>query len=297
MGYIILFSMFFTLLLYAYAKKGHAFKRTSLFFAQLFFVCSLSLTIVFISQNKDELTDWFKENLELDQDKHSIVYAEEKGFTEPFQQPSLYQDFILEDEILIDAPHIQQLPELPRGCEVTSLAMLLEYHDVEADKMELAEQVTRDNTPYEVKDGQVHFGNPYNGFVGDMYSFSTPGYGVYHGPITDLAKQYVGNRAIDLTGHSFETIYAFLNKSEPVLIITNATYKPLPESSFETWQTADGPVKITYREHAVLVVGYDEHFIYYNDPLQYKLKKAPKNEFIGAWEQMGKQAVTILKES
>src|SRR5690606_33393534 len=142
------------------------------------------------------------------------------------------------------------------------------------------------------KNGKIYFGNPYDGFVGDMYSKNNPGYGVYHGPLTELAKNYVGDRAIDLTGHSFETVLAFLNKAEPVVVIINATYKPLPESAFETWETPTGQVKITYREHSVLVVGYDEDYIYYNDPLQTTLKKAPKEEFIGAWEQMGKQAVT-----
>ncbi|RUQ24224.1 hypothetical protein ELQ35_21975 [Peribacillus cavernae] len=40
-----------------------------------------------------------------------------------------------------------QYPELPRGCEVTSLAMLLHYYDVKVSKMELADKVKKDPTP------------------------------------------------------------------------------------------------------------------------------------------------------
>lgn len=54
-------------------------------------------------------------------------------------QPSKKVDTI-KKEILLDAPIIKQFPELPRGCEVTSLAMFLQYYQVKTDKMELAKK-------------------------------------------------------------------------------------------------------------------------------------------------------------
>ncbi len=53
-------------------------------------------------------------------------------------------------------------------------------------------------------------------------------------------------------------------------------------------------MKITYKEHSVLVTGYDQSYIYFNDPLTgEKNKKAPKQHFINAWKQMGSQAITF----
>ncbi len=173
---------------------------------------------------------------------------------------NLEEPTFIKEEIHLEAPHILQYPELPRGCEVTSLAMLLSYYDYDVDKMKLAEEVKKDPTPYTVKNGKIHFGNPYDGFVGDMYSLTTPGLGVYHGPLVELANQYVKehHEVVDLTGDSFYKVLEALNNGQPVQVIINAKYKKLPDSAFKTRQTPSGPIDITMSEHSVLVTGYDE---------------------------------------
>ncbi len=193
----------------------------------------------------------------------------------------------------LKAPLILQLPELARGCEVTSLAMLLQHADVDVNKMKLAKEIKKDTTPYETIDGKVHFGNPHIGFVGDIYNFSNYGYGVYIEPLFDLLNQYLHNQAINLTKTDFEDILYFVSKGYPVLVITNSTYNVLPENQFQTWSTNYGEIDITYREHSVLITGYDENYIYFNDPLNYS-SYAKRNEFIDAWEQMGSQALTYI---
>ncbi|TGA95875.1 hypothetical protein E4665_17335 [Sporolactobacillus shoreae] len=192
--------------------------------------------------------------------------------------------------VLIQAPQIQQNPGLPRGCEVTSLAMLLQQAGVKINKMELATEIKK--VPYE-QNGR--YGDPGEGFVGNMYRISSPGYGVYHQPLVDLAGKYLPFRIADLTGKSFSSIIDSLNDGRPVIVITNVTFRPLPSSAFETWHTASGTVRITRQEHAVLITGYDRNHIYFNNPLGSKNESADKQSFIKAWEQMGSQAITYTK--
>ncbi len=195
--------------------------------------------------------------------------------------------------VQLEAPLFEQLPELPRGCELTSLSMLLAYHDIDADKMLLAENVKQNPATMERRDGKTYFGHPNNGFVGDILSLTTPGLGVYHKPIAELAEQFASDLTVkDFSGENFTTIIEQLQLGRPVWVIINAWYQELPESEFITWHTEDGPIDITYREHSVLITGYDEEYIYFNDPLDYT-DKAPRKDFEKAWVQMGKQAITI----
>lgn len=203
----------------------------------------------------------------------------------------------IKEKVLLDAPVIKQFPELPRGCEVTSLAMLLQYKGIQTDKMDLAAKIYKDSTPLKKENGIIYWGSPNDGYIGDMYSYSNPGYGVYHEPIRNLAEQFLPGQIVDLTGRDFTELKTYLSQDIPIWVITNTTYKVLPESSFETWQTPDGEVKITYKEHSVLITGYDEKNIYFNDPISGEKNKAALTEdFISAWKQMGSQAITYLPE-
>lgn len=201
----------------------------------------------------------------------------------------------IKGSVIIDAPLIKQYPELPRGCEVTSLAMLLQFAGEDVDKMTLANEVKKDPTPYSVSGGKVYFGNPDDGFVGDMYNLQNPGLGVFHEPIRELAEQYLPGRIIDMTGSDFEKLKIPLSAEQPVWVIINTAYQKISEDLFQTWETPSGAVKVTSKEHSVLVTGYDDQFIYFNDPLTgIKNKTAPIQDFKEAWVQMGSQAITIL---
>lgn len=200
------------------------------------------------------------------------------------------------NRIIRGVPLINQYPELKRGCEVTSLAMLLNFKGYGVGKMELAEKIKKDTEAYRTEGGKIYYGNPNNGFVGDMYDYGKKGFGVYHKPVYELMSLYAGKKSVDLTGCSFDDLYYFIDKGSPIWVIINTKYKYLPPEEFQTWNTPSGEIKITYREHACIVVGYDSEYIYINDPLsKNSYEKKNKDEFIAAWEQMGKQALTIYK--
>jgi len=193
----------------------------------------------------------------------------------------------LPEKAHIDAPLISQLPELPNGCEITSLTMLLQQAGVQIDKMTLAKKMK--TVPF-VQNG-VH-GDPNEGYVGNMYH-GPPGYAVYHGPVAELAEEYLGTKIVDLTGGDWNDIEKQLAEGHPVWVIINSSFRKLPPEQFQTWHTRNGDIQVTMHEHSVLLTGYDAQNVYFNDPLtNTKDKSANKENFVAGWQQMGSQAIS-----
>ena len=211
--------------------------------------------------------------------------VEEKILSE---QTNVSEDNKIVEEILLDVPLLNQMdaPQLYNGCEVTSLTMILNYKGIPVTKNQLAQEIER--VPLQYNNGGN--GNPNTGFVGNMEV--GPGLGVYHEPIFELAQKYLN--AADLTNSSFDQLLKEVANGNPVWVITTSTFAPV--SDFETWQTPEGTVDITYKMHSVVITGYDSANIYINNPYGTKNQKVDRESFIKAWEQMGKQAVVVYKK-
>lgn len=229
-----------------------------------------------------------KKSITSDIDKNKDLIASAAGGVDglkPISEPKVLQN----EKIVLDVPLLKQMdaPRLYNGCEVTSLAMLLQFEGLSVSKNELATKITR--VPLNYQDGKN--GNPNVGFVGNMED--GPGLGVYHEPIFKLAQSYVNGRAEDLTKQPFSVVVEKLAAGSPVWVITTSSFAPTSE--FKTWSTPQGPVEITFKMHSVVITGYDQDSIYINDPYGGKNKKINKESFIKAWEQMGSQAIVINK--
>ena len=130
----------------------------------------------------------------------------------------------------LDVPAISQLPELPTGCEITAVAIMLNGYGIYANKITLA-----NNMPY-------HGWDPNQGYVGNPYTYS--GWTIYPPALMNLVKSYAGS-ATNLTGCSYSTLRAFLDQGKPVVV----------------WTTMHG-----FTVHAICLTGYDSSGWYYNDP-------------------------------
>ncbi|MDP4086768.1 MAG: C39 family peptidase [Bacillota bacterium] len=223
------------------------------------------------------------------------VHMATSGKTENSETHSKIMVIKIKDQVLLDLPSTSQYPQLPRGCEVTSLSMLLNAAGLKINKLELAEKVKKEKTPMTFSNGQIYYGNPNDGFVGSMQKKNQPGFGVYHKPIAELAEKYLPGKIKDITGSDFQDLKIYLSAGNPIWVITNTSYQRLPENQFQTWNTPNGSVKVTFKEHSVLLTGYDLSNVYFNDPLTgEKNKKAPIKDFEASWVQMGRQAITYL---
>ena len=199
---------------------------------------------------------------------------------------------------MLSVPAQDQNPQLPNGCEVTSLSMLLASVGHPVSKMALAMEQPYDPTPRvkNAKGQTIRWGNPNVGFVGSPYVWAD-GFGIFHGPITRLLNKVLPGQAVDLTDKPFNTILSYVSRGRAVMVWTTATLKPT--NAFPaSWETPEGPFHSTYEEHAVLVVGYDNSHIYINNPLTgAKGQEVNRAGFIAAWHELGNQAVTVRLSS
>ncbi|GEM02969.1 Uncharacterized protein YvpB [Halolactibacillus halophilus] len=285
LGVMLILILFIIFLLHRFTRKKHSHMLVKLMVFHLYVYIGL---LFFVSYHFFSVLPYHMWTDEV----NALFSIEARSATNHTASPRL-ANFKQPHSNLLHVPLINQFPELPRGCEVTALAMLMQYYDVDTDKLTLAKQVKKDTTPYNVIDNHVHFGNPHNGFVGDMYTFEEPGLGVYYEPLLELANSYDHVTAKNLTGQDFNDLLATVGRHQPVLVITNITFKPLPSEAFTTWQTTDGPITITYKMHAVVITGYDKDRIFFNDPYDGQMKQENKTDFISAWEQMGSQALSL----
>lgn len=240
---------------------------------------TIAAAIIFLTMSFQKIQNQLKVSaptlLPASMHQHETAIAEKQG--------------IMPDHKLLNVPIIDQMsaPKLFNGCEVTSLAMILNYNGYTVTKNELAEKIK--TVPLTYQNGLN--GNPNVGFVGDIDD--GPGYAAYSGPIYDLAKQYAGDRVVNLTNSAFSDLLKTVSNGQPVWVIATSSFAPV--SDFVKWLTPQGSVDISFSEHSVVITGYDSNYLYINDPFGVKNRKVYRESFMKAWEQMGSQAIYIKK--
>lgn len=191
---------------------------------------------------------------------------------------------------IMNVPLINQYPELPTGCEVTALTMLLQYNGVSIRKTTVADDLPKVSLPY-YKNGVKVGPHPNQGFIGTPYSKVS--YGVYAEPILKLINKYLPGRVEDLRGKPLEELLRRIDEGRPVMIWGTIGMENISYS--QSWVTSDGQLfKWPNGEHAVIIVGYDEKYIYINDPYSGKEKKYKRDIINNRYVSLGKQALSIL---
>lgn len=194
----------------------------------------------------------------------------------------------MKQEEKLDVPLENQIPDLPNGCEVTSLSMLLNYYDIKVTKNELADTIQHVAS---FTDGGKYRGNPNQGFVGHM-SIANAGWCVYNGPLYNVARKYT-THIENITGSDFLRLLKLISTGHPVLIITTTTFNKV--NNMQTWETNTGKVRVTPSSHACVITGYNKKkkIVYVNNPYGYKNQPVDWNNLQASYNQQGKQALYI----
>ncbi|MGN0641785.1 MAG: C39 family peptidase [Huintestinicola sp.] len=191
----------------------------------------------------------------------------------------------------LKAALIKQNPELPTGCEVTSLAMALKYYNFNIKPTVLAD--------YFLDKGEYRASDYRKVFVGNPREIAA--YGCYSGVIVKCAKKFLSTvkersyDVINLTGCSAEELYTYIDMDIPVIVW--ATSKMIPTAEGPSWTDAETGETITWvaNEHCLLLTGYDKEkgIVYLNDP-QYGAVGYKTELFEQRFAELGNQAVVIV---
>lgn len=193
------------------------------------------------------------------------------------------------ERAVLEVEPIFQNPELPTGCEITSLTALLQYLGFAAEKETMANEYlfcSYDTEKYTLEDAYI--GTP----------DADDGFGCYAPVLVKAADQYLQTqkseqKAIDLTGSREETICRYVASGYPVVMwITVGLYDVYEELG---WTTEDGEeVMWCELEHCVLLHGYDKetNTVYVCDPLNGDVTYDMERYF-QIYEDMHRRAMTI----
>jgi uncharacterized protein YvpB len=157
----------------------------------------------------------------------------------------------------LDVPYLSQLPDMPFGCELVSVTMMLNYSGVAVSKEELAV-------------GLPYAGDPNVGFTGSLYGEDESGGGIIWPPaLLGLVGSYQPS-VVDLTGESWEAVRERIDQGKPVCI----------------WFSEVG------LDHTVLLTGYSDTIVWVNDPLADKDVILGIDDFLTRWSQNGYRALS-----
>lgn len=190
-------------------------------------------------------------------------------------------------------PLYYQYPDLPTGCEATSLAMLLSWGlNDPISKYAVADKLRKGPKVHEI-DGELKGTHPNKAFVGDPYTDSDDGsFGVFEGPILETLEEFMPGYGVDLTGQPFEEILNIVRSGKPVMAWT--TLEQRQTYYGKTWTDDDGDVIDWYQnEHAVVLTGVYGDGVIAHDPHTGKAEYYDRELFERNWASLGKRAVTL----
>lgn len=258
---------------------------------------------------EDEGSEYFYENEETvgDMDlEQTYVYIDEDTYeTVPATTRTVITSRERKDydknSVYIDMENVLQLPELPVGCEITALTILLRHYGFDADKTVLArDYLPKSSGNMREAEGKVYKDSFFDYFIGDPFS---RGYGCFSGAIVKAAERYIadnggGYTVKNISGSDPDTLYQYLIEGTPVLCW--ATDGMIEPEWFETWyDNATGEQLDWYlNEHCFVLAGFDiaAGTVTLNDPMKgiidYNIDR-----FETRYAQMHSQAIVILPDS
>ncbi len=198
------------------------------------------------------------------------------------------------EEHLLNVPFMNQ-DAYPTGCESVSTVMLLQYYGIDIDVDTFIDSHL-ETGEYYLENDIFYAPHPADAFIGDPRT--TASFGCYS-PVIYRALQNClpENYTVqDVSGTALEDLCrSYIDLGHPVLVW--ATMYMQPTSEGPTWNLPKSEETYTWlnNEHCLVLVGYDDAFYYFNDPLEYEAAIAyPRDLAEQRYAELGMQALIVF---
>lgn len=188
-----------------------------------------------------------------------------------------------------------QKPELPNGCEITSLTAVLNYNHFIISKTYMSDYYLP-KMSFVWKNGRKFGPDPNKAFAGNPRYSS--GWFVYETPIVTAANHYLNAvkgqfHGVNMALSSKETIFNQLKKGNPVVIwITLGLQSPHITSGWYLFGT-NTYFRAPTNLHCVVLTGFDSKQLYVMDPLKGQVTYNP-TAFFNSYEALGHHAMVVV---
>lgn len=206
-----------------------------------------------------------------------------------------------EPESLVTSYHIDKVPYLnqislgyPTGCEAVSATMVLKYKGFDVSTKNIIDNMKIGSKKYKGEDGNWYGGNPFEEFVGNpSLGLSKGSYGVFAKPIANAMSVYAGGRVKNISGCSEKSLLNYVSKGNPVVVWCVKNAGNLSEGVIWTYENRSGNFQELIGEHCAVLIGFDEDYVYLNDPSAGSNVKQSRNKFMSNWKRLYSQAIVV----
>ncbi len=227
-------------------------------------------------------------------------YTTIENFTYDITKPYYrLQTHFSRDEQELDVPVVMQKPELPHGCEITSLTAVLNYFGMNVSKLEMADNYLPKQNIRTV--GNQRFGpNPNEAFAGNPRD-KAHGMYVFAAPIVKAAEAVIADKQADLrvsnmSKASQEDILQLVREGVPVVTwVTLDLSKPKRNEDRGWIYEGESTSHNAYMNlHAVVLTGHLGDKVVVMDPLKGYVTYNV-DQFFKSYRELGQQAVAVHK--
>ncbi|MEG0261399.1 MAG: C39 family peptidase [Lysinibacillus sp.] len=207
------------------------------------------------------------------------------------------QTHFARDEQQLDVPVVLQNPELPHGCEITSLTAVLNYYGIHVSKLEMVDTYLPKQA-FRTVGGKKYGPNPAQAYAGDPRNLKDGTY-VFAAPIVRAAEAVIeyeqqNLRVTNMSAKSKEEILALVKEGVPVVVWVTLDLSP-PKMKDGWIFEGETKEREMYRNlHAVVLTGHLTDKVVVMDPLKGYVTYS-EEQFFKSYQELGAQAVAIHK--